>query len=181
MSAAKPGSTIDLSSIPRAVLSVAATVVHNVERAVVGDARMRTARGNAWEAICADRDRAHRREEVRALVAALAATPPTRSRTAPLPAEGQPAPLSSADRAVAPPSGADTARRSPASPTAEPQPRRRAAAEPQARRRAAAGARANDRAAAEPQTRRRAAAASSSRRAADPASDRRAARRQPVS
>ena len=40
---------------------------------VVRDARMRTARGNAWEAICADRDRAHRREEVRALVAAASA------------------------------------------------------------------------------------------------------------
>ncbi|MBE1492304.1 hypothetical protein H4W31_007942 [Plantactinospora soyae] len=81
----KPASTIDVTSIPRAVLSVAVGVVHSVERAVVGDARIRTARGNAWEAICADRDRAHRRDEIRALVAALAATPP-----AGLPTNGQP-------------------------------------------------------------------------------------------
>lgn len=74
MSTVKPGSTIDLTSIPRAVLSVAVGVVHTVERAMVGDARIRTARGNAWEAICADRDRALRRDEIRALVAALAAT-----------------------------------------------------------------------------------------------------------
>jgi hypothetical protein len=75
MSAVKPGSAIDLTSIPRAVLSVAAGVVHSVERAMVGDARIRTARGNAWEAICADRDRALRRDEIRALVASLAPTP----------------------------------------------------------------------------------------------------------
>ncbi|MFC6020328.1 hypothetical protein ACFP2T_29675 [Plantactinospora solaniradicis] len=78
MSAVKPGSTIDVTSIPRAVLSVAVGVVHSVERAMIGDARIRTARGNAWEAICADRDRAHRRDEIRALVASLAATPPVR-------------------------------------------------------------------------------------------------------
>ncbi|MBF9128689.1 hypothetical protein I0C86_06755 [Plantactinospora sp. S1510] len=79
MSAVKPGSTIDVTSIPRAVLSVAVGVVHSVERAMIGDARIRTARGNAWEAICADRDRAHRRDEIRALVAVLAATPPAPS------------------------------------------------------------------------------------------------------
>jgi hypothetical protein len=78
MSAVKPGSTIDVTSIPRAVLSVAVGVVHSVERAMIGDERIRTARGNAWEAICADRDRAHRRDEIRALVASLAATPPVR-------------------------------------------------------------------------------------------------------
>ncbi|GIG89976.1 hypothetical protein Pen02_49120 [Plantactinospora endophytica] len=76
MSAAKPGSTIDLTTIPRAVLSVAVGVVQSVERAMIGDARIRTARGNAWEAICADRDRALRRDEIRALVAALAVAPP---------------------------------------------------------------------------------------------------------
>jgi hypothetical protein len=78
MSAVKPGSAIDVTSIPRAVLSVAVGVVHSVERVMIGDARIRTARGNAWEAICADRDRAHRRDEIRALVAVLAATPPVR-------------------------------------------------------------------------------------------------------
>ncbi|MEV4628424.1 hypothetical protein AB0J90_19360 [Micromonospora sp. NPDC049523] len=73
MSSTGPGSTIDLISIPRAVASVAIGVVHSVERAVVGDARVRTARGNAWAAICADRDRAHQRAEIRAMVAALTA------------------------------------------------------------------------------------------------------------
>ncbi|GAA3776060.1 hypothetical protein GCM10022225_75080 [Plantactinospora mayteni] len=81
MSAAKPDSTIDLTSIPRAVLSVAVGMVQSVERVMIGDARMRTARGNAWEAICADRDRALRRDEIRALVAALAAVPPAEPAT----------------------------------------------------------------------------------------------------
>jgi hypothetical protein len=45
-------------AIPRTVLSVAFGVIDTVERAVVGDARVRTARGNAWEAVCADRARA---------------------------------------------------------------------------------------------------------------------------
>lgn len=60
-------------------------MVHSVERAVVGDARVRTARGNAWAAICADRDRAYRRAEVRAMVAALTGprTTPTDTPTGP--------------------------------------------------------------------------------------------------
>ncbi|RKR87138.1 hypothetical protein BDK92_1411 [Micromonospora pisi] len=74
MNSTGPGSTIDLTSIPRAVAAAAIGVVHSVERAVVGDARASTARGNAWAAICADRDRAHQRAEVRAMVAALAAS-----------------------------------------------------------------------------------------------------------
>jgi hypothetical protein len=83
MSSTESGSTIDLSSIPRAVASVAIGVVHTVERAVVGDARGRTARGNAWAAICADRDRAHQRAEVRRMVAALTATRTDAAATAP--------------------------------------------------------------------------------------------------
>ena len=75
MSTTKPGSTIDVTSIPRAVLSAAIGVVHTVERVVIGDARIRTARGNAWEAICADRDRARRRAEIQAQVATLTAAP----------------------------------------------------------------------------------------------------------
>ena len=63
-----------LITIPRAVLSVAAGVVFSVERAVVGDARVRTARTNAFEAVCADRARAQAREETGRLVAALAAS-----------------------------------------------------------------------------------------------------------
>jgi hypothetical protein len=77
--ASEPGAARDLRSIPRVVLSVAAGVVRSVERAIVGDARVRTAQGNAWEAVCADRARAHQREEVRRLVALLAAGQPVGS------------------------------------------------------------------------------------------------------
>jgi hypothetical protein len=62
----------DISAIPRAVLSAAVGVVHTVERVVVGEERMRTARGNAWEAVCADRARALHRAEVDRMVATLA-------------------------------------------------------------------------------------------------------------
>lgn len=68
------GSAIGLTTIPRAVLSVAAGVMHSVELAVVGPARIRTSRSNAWEAICADRDRARQRDEAHRVVAALAAS-----------------------------------------------------------------------------------------------------------
>ncbi|MDR7278107.1 hypothetical protein [Catenuloplanes atrovinosus] len=62
-----------LVHMTRTVCSVAAGVAQNVERAMVGPARVRTASGNAWEAVCADRDRARQRDEMRRLVAALAA------------------------------------------------------------------------------------------------------------
>ena len=73
MNAAGPGSTVDLTTISRTVAAVAVGVLHTLERALVGDARVRTARGNAWEAVCADRDRARRREEIHRTVAALTA------------------------------------------------------------------------------------------------------------
>ena len=63
-----------LITIPRAVLSVAAGVVFSVERAMAGDGRVRTAQGNAWDAMCADQARARARDETRRVVAALAAT-----------------------------------------------------------------------------------------------------------
>lgn len=71
MTTAERGTSSGLTTFPRAVLSAAAAMVYTVERAVVGDARVRTARGNAWEAICADRARALHRDEVRRLVATL--------------------------------------------------------------------------------------------------------------
>jgi hypothetical protein len=61
-----------MMTIPRAVLSAAAGVVETVERAVVGEERVRTARGNAWDAVCADRARALQQAEVDRLVATLA-------------------------------------------------------------------------------------------------------------
>lgn len=74
MATAQNAPAIGLITIPRAVLSVAAGVVHTVECAVVGDDRVRTARGNAYDAVCADRARAQARSETSRLVAALAAT-----------------------------------------------------------------------------------------------------------
>jgi hypothetical protein len=63
---------IGFTTIPRALLSAAAGVAYTVQRAVQGDARVRTARRNAWEAVCADRARAAHRAEMRELVAELA-------------------------------------------------------------------------------------------------------------
>ncbi|MEH1169103.1 hypothetical protein V6V47_27350 [Micromonospora sp. CPCC 205539] len=73
MSIAEPTPTIGLTTISRTVASLAVGVVHTLERAVVGEGRMRTARGNAWEAVCADRARADQRAELNRLVADLAA------------------------------------------------------------------------------------------------------------
>ncbi|MER7891032.1 hypothetical protein ABTX15_14530 [Micromonospora sp. NPDC094482] len=73
MSTADPNPTVGLTTISRTVASLAVGVVHTLERAVVGEGRMRTARGNAWEAVCADRARADRRAELDRLVAELAA------------------------------------------------------------------------------------------------------------
>ncbi|WP_372472045.1 hypothetical protein [Jidongwangia harbinensis] len=56
------------AAVSRAVVAVAAELVGTVERAVVGDANVRTARGNAWDALCADRARAQAREEMDQLV-----------------------------------------------------------------------------------------------------------------
>jgi hypothetical protein len=50
---------------------MAVGMIDTVERAVIGDARVRTARRNAWEAICADRARAIRQDEVRRLISQL--------------------------------------------------------------------------------------------------------------
>ncbi|MEV6369127.1 hypothetical protein AB0L86_19795 [Micromonospora musae] len=74
MSTAGPNPNIGLTTISRTVASLAVGVVHTLERAVVGEARMRTARGNAWEAVCADRARADRRAELDRLVAELSTT-----------------------------------------------------------------------------------------------------------
>jgi hypothetical protein len=52
--------------------SVAARMAHAVARRAGGD-RARTARGNAWEAVCADRERAVRRDELRRTLAGLTA------------------------------------------------------------------------------------------------------------
>jgi hypothetical protein len=59
-------------AVSRAVVAAAADLVAEVERRVVGDENVRTAQGNAWAAICADRARAQARADMDAMVAALA-------------------------------------------------------------------------------------------------------------
>ena len=65
-----------IAAMSRAVVSAAADLVVSIERAVVGDDKIRTARGNAWAAIQADRARAQARDEMDALVRALMADGP---------------------------------------------------------------------------------------------------------
>jgi hypothetical protein len=65
-----------LVAISRAVVSAAADLVVSVERAMVGDDKIRTARGNAWDAMCADRARAQARDEMDQLVRTLMANGP---------------------------------------------------------------------------------------------------------
>lgn len=72
---------VDITAIPRAVLSAAAGMVQTVERAMVGEPR--TARDNAREAVLADRRRARLRAEVNQLVAARATGGPAPGGFAP--------------------------------------------------------------------------------------------------
>jgi len=79
-----------IAAISRAVVAAAAELVENVERAMVGEAKVRTARGNAWDAIQADRARAQARDDMDALVRALLANGPRTGASA----ASQPAPPS---------------------------------------------------------------------------------------
>jgi hypothetical protein len=96
-----------LAAISRAVVSAAAELVVSVERAVVGEDNVRTARGNAWAAIQADRARAQARDEMDALVRTLLTT-----RTAgPAPATTPKSAASSERRPAARPASALTTAR----------------------------------------------------------------------
>jgi hypothetical protein len=99
MTAADKSAGRDISAIPRAVLSAAVGVVHSVERVVIGEERMRTARGNAWEAVCADRARALQQAEVDRLVAALATRRGTSDRHRPYAGSNGSSPRSRASQA----------------------------------------------------------------------------------
>ena len=68
--ATAPGAFVAVS---RAVVAAAADLAGEVERRVLGDEKVRTAQGNAWAAICADRARAQARADTDVMVAALAA------------------------------------------------------------------------------------------------------------
>lgn len=66
-----PGFPTDLASVPRVLMSITLGVLRTVERTVTRDGRLPTARSNAWAAICADRERARQRDEIRRTVIAL--------------------------------------------------------------------------------------------------------------
>jgi hypothetical protein len=63
-------------AVSRAVVAAAADLVVSLERAMVSESRIRTARSNAWDAIQADRARAQAREEMDQLVRSLLASRP---------------------------------------------------------------------------------------------------------
>lgn len=116
MSMSEPQPTSGLTTISRTVASLAVGVVHTVERAVVGEGRMRTARGNAWEAVCADRARADQRAELNRLVAELtAAAPPAAGHSASVSqsADTPPAAASVGGRVLAPVQSVPRLRRPP--------------------------------------------------------------------
>jgi hypothetical protein len=66
----KPTS-VDLSAAPRAVVGTAAELIYRVGRSVLGPEKLPTAKGNAWAAVCADRERAREREEVARLLSGI--------------------------------------------------------------------------------------------------------------
>jgi hypothetical protein len=51
---------LDITAAPRAVLRESVRLLYRV----LGEDRLRTARGNAWEAVCADRENARGRAEL---------------------------------------------------------------------------------------------------------------------
>jgi hypothetical protein len=55
----------DLTAAPRAVLRESVRILYRV----LGEERLGSASGNAWAAVCADRERARDRAEVARLVA----------------------------------------------------------------------------------------------------------------
>ncbi|MFD0517174.1 hypothetical protein [Paractinoplanes durhamensis] len=65
-----------LAEVSRAVVSVAATLVTNVQRAMAGPANVPTARDNAYFAMLADRARNQARDDLTREVAAMLATSP---------------------------------------------------------------------------------------------------------
>ncbi|MFI5933463.1 hypothetical protein [Actinoplanes sp. NPDC051494] len=76
-------------AVSRSVVSYAAEMLAGMERKIVGERNVRTAQGNAYEAMRADQARAQARADVDEMVAALAARPrprnnrPTRTRVSP--------------------------------------------------------------------------------------------------
>ncbi len=60
-----PTPSVDLTAAPRAVLRESVRLLYRV----FGERMLRTARGNAWEAVCEDRERAADRAKVDRMLA----------------------------------------------------------------------------------------------------------------
>jgi hypothetical protein len=58
--------SVDLTAAPRAVLRESVRLLYRL----MGERRLGTARGNAWAAVCADRERAHARAETNRIIEA---------------------------------------------------------------------------------------------------------------
>lgn len=65
-----PPYPVSLAAVSRAVVSAAADLVTNVQRAVVGEQNVRSARDNAWDAMLADQARNQARADLTREVAA---------------------------------------------------------------------------------------------------------------
>ena len=74
----EPAQPAGLAAVSRAVVSAAADLVTNVQRAVVGPANVRTARDNAYAAYLADRARNQARADLTREVAAMVKAGPRR-------------------------------------------------------------------------------------------------------
>jgi uncharacterized lipoprotein YmbA len=68
-----PTEPVGFVNVSRTLVSVAADLVTGVQRRVVGEAKVRTARDNAWAATLEDRARHEARAELVREVAALVA------------------------------------------------------------------------------------------------------------
>ena len=55
----------DITAVPRAVIMLSARLIGQLQRALIDEREISTARGNAWDAVCADRARASARAELR--------------------------------------------------------------------------------------------------------------------
>jgi hypothetical protein len=55
---------VDITAAPRAVIGATAGILFRVGRSVLGESRLPTSQGNAWAAVCADRQRAQERAEL---------------------------------------------------------------------------------------------------------------------
>jgi hypothetical protein len=71
-----PAPSIDLTAAPRALLRESVRLLYRV----FGERRLRTARGNAWEAVCEDRERAADRDRAGQALASARTTDPRRRR-----------------------------------------------------------------------------------------------------